>query len=277
VISRRVEVTNATDSVRSVAVYPGAASIREGAFSPADGRTPSELTQWTKIEPTTLSLAPGAHAPVTVTISIPPDASPGERYGVVWAENAGAAPAGGGLTLVTRAGVRLYLSVGPGGAPAAKFALDGLAAKRSPDGSPSVVAQVRNTGGRALDLGGTLKLTDGPGGLSAGPFPAALGVTLAPGDASPVTVLLDRQVPDGPWQADLTLTSGLLEQTTKATLTFPTSEGSLDATAARSGFPWWLAAICSGTGLLLVVLALLLRRKRSRRSEPASPPVPAPL
>jgi hypothetical protein len=272
VISRRVEVTNTTDSVRSVAVYPGTASIHGGTFSYADGRTPSELTQWTKISPATVSLAPGAHAPVTVTISVPPDASPGERYGVVWAENAGAAPAGGGLTLVTRAGVRLYLSVGPGGAPAAKFALDGLAAQRSADGSPSVVAQVRNTGGRALDLSGALKLTDGPAGLAAGPFPATLGVTLAPGDSSPVTVLLDRQIPDGPWQADLTLKSGLLEQTTKATLTFPASQGSLAATAAKGAFPWWLVGLGTAAGLLSVAAALLVRRRALRARTPPSCP-----
>ena len=274
VIKRRVEVANTTDAVKSVSVYPGAASVRDGSFAPIDGRTPSELSQWTTVEPTAMALAPGERVPVTVTVNVPRDASPGERYGVVWAETAGTAPTGTGVTLATRVGVRLYLSVGPGGAPAAKFALDGLAAQRAADGSPSVVAQVRNTGGRALDLSGELKLTDGPAGLSAGPFPATLGVTLAPGDSSPVTILLDRQIPDGPWQAALTLKSGLLEQTTKATLTFPASEGSLEATAAEGGFRWWLVAL-GGTGLLVAVLALLLlHRRRPRRPDPASPPVP---
>lgn len=275
VITRRVEVTNTTDSVKSVVVYPAAASVRRGSFAPADGRAPSELTQWTKVEPPTLSLAPGGRAPVTVTVSVPTDASPGERYGVMWAEHAGATPQGGGITLVTRAGVRFYLSVGPGGAPAAKFALDGLTAQRAADGSPSVLAQVRNTGGRALDLSGDLNLTDGPAGLTAGPFPATLGVTLAPGDSSPVTVVLDRQIPDGPWQADLTLKSGLLEQTTKATVTFPASEGSLEATAAKGAFPWWLVGLGTAVGLLSGAAALLVRRRRPNRPEPAEPPVPA--
>jgi hypothetical protein len=166
----------------------------------------------------------------------------------------------------------MYLDIGPGGAPAAKFAIDGLAARRSADGSPSVVAQVRNTGGRALDLSGALKLTDGPAGLAAGPFPATLGVTLAPGDSSPVTVLLDRQIPDGPWQADLTLKSGLLEQTTKATLTFPTSQGSLAATAAKGAFPWWLVGLGTAAGLLSVAAALLVRRRALRARTPPSCP-----
>ena len=44
---------------------------------------------------------------------------------------------------------------------------------------------------------GTLTLTGGPGGLTAGPFPVALGTTLAPGDSAPVTATLDQQLPDG--------------------------------------------------------------------------------
>jgi hypothetical protein len=48
-----------------------------------------------------------------------------------------------------------------------------------------------------------------PGGLSAGPFPADLGTTLAIGAAEPITITLDRQLPDGPWDALVTLRSGL--------------------------------------------------------------------
>jgi hypothetical protein len=67
--------------------------------------------------------------------------------------------------------IRLYLSVGPGGAPAANFTIDSLTAKRTPDGHPTVLARVHNTGGRALDMNGTLRLVDGPGALDAGPYP----------------------------------------------------------------------------------------------------------
>jgi LPXTG-motif cell wall-anchored protein len=273
-IKRRVEVGNTTGAVQSVAVYAGGATIKGGSFNPTEGRTPSELTQWTEVDHATVSLKPDQRSAVEVTITVPKDASPGERYGAVWAEIAGPSPDGGGVSLVNRVGVRIYLDVGPGGAPASNFALDGLAATRAADGSPSVVAQVRNTGGRALDLSGELTLTDGPGGLNAGPFPATLGVTLAPGDSSPVTVLLDRQIPDGPWQAALTLRSGLLEKTTKATLTFPSGEGSIEATVpATGGFAWWLAILGGALlGLGLIFLLLLFRRRRSDEDAPAEPP-----
>ena len=157
----------------------------------------------------------------TVTITVPRDAAPGEQYGVVWAEARSAPIAGGGVTQVSRVGIRLYLSVGPGGPPAADFTIDSLTAKRSPDGRPTVLASVHNTGGRALDMNGTLRLSAGPGGLSAGPFPATLGTTLAIGDTEPVTIALDKRLPAGPWDARITLRSGLLERSARATITFP--------------------------------------------------------
>jgi len=66
-----------------------------------------------------------------------------------------------------------------------------------------VRASVHNTGGRALDMNGTLQLLAGPGGLSAGPFPATLGTTPAIGDTEPVSIVWtnpwpdDEPVPDG--------------------------------------------------------------------------------
>ena len=101
----------------------------------------------------------------TVTIAVPSDAASGEQYGVVWAEARSAPGAGGGVIQVSRVGIRLYVSVGPGGPPRANFAIDSLTAERAPDGRPTVVAAVHNTGRRALDLNGTLQLLSGPGGL----------------------------------------------------------------------------------------------------------------
>jgi hypothetical protein len=115
---------------------------------------------------------------------------------------------------------------------------------------------VRNTGGRALDVSGTLRLRAGPGGLSAGPFPATLGTTLAIGDTEPVTILLDRRLPAGPWQARVTLHSGLIERNTQATITFP---------AAHQAGSWpYLVTALVGLLLLLGMTALLVvRRGRS--------------
>ncbi|MDQ1582563.1 MAG: hypothetical protein QOF36_617, partial [Microbacteriaceae bacterium] len=155
-----------------------------------------------------------------ITIRVPTDAAPGEHFAVAWAE-VRAAPNATGVTVVNRVGIRIYLSVGPGGPPAANFAIDTLTARRTADGRPVVTASVRNTGGRALDLSGTLALKEGPAGLSAGPFAAETGTTLAVGQTDDVTIPLDNQVPAGPWNAELTLRSGLLSITANATITFP--------------------------------------------------------
>ena len=69
---------------------------------------------------------------------------------------------GDGITQVNRVGIRLYLSIGPGGPPAANFTIGSVTAKRTRDGHPMVLATVHNTGGRALDMNGTLRLREGP-------------------------------------------------------------------------------------------------------------------
>ena len=199
----------------------------------------------------------------TVTIAVPRDAPPGEQYGVVWAEARSAPIVGGGVIQVSRVGIRLYLSVGPGGPPAANFTIDSLTAKRSPDGRPVVLANVRNTGGRALDVNGTLQLLAGPGGLSAGPFPATLGATLAIGDGGPVTIALDRRLPAGPWDARITLRSGLLERRARATITFPDT-GASPLVIATTPRPGWLYPAVAGLVVLLLGTAALLVVQRWR-------------
>src|SRR6202035_4758865 len=172
---RRIEISNTTASSLHIVMYPAAAAIRQGAFVGAAAHTPNELSTWTSVLPGASNVPPGGHAIATVTIAVPRDAPSGEQYGVVWAETRSSSPAGGGITRVSRVGIRLYLSSGPGGAPASKFTIDSLTGKRSPDGQPEVLASVHNTGGRALDMSGTLQLSSGPGGLSAGPFPGDPG------------------------------------------------------------------------------------------------------
>jgi hypothetical protein len=220
-IHRRIEISNTTASTVHVVCYPAAAAISQGVFAGAAAHTANELSTWTSVLPATSDIPAGGHAIATVTIAVPRDVPPGEQYGVVWAETRSAPSAGGGITQVSRVGIRLYLSIGPGGATASKFTIDSLTGKRSPDGQPVVVASVHNTGGRALDMSGTLQLSAGPGGLSAGPFPANLGSALAIGATEPITIMLDKRLPDGPWNALVTLRSGLLERSARATISFP--------------------------------------------------------
>ncbi|GAA2128745.1 hypothetical protein [Nocardioides bigeumensis] len=264
-IERRIEVSNDTGKASAIAVYAAAAEIKAGSFVGLEGDTPNELSTWTTLSDTSLRLRDGATSMVEVTIDVPSDAPPGEQYAVLWAQVSSGDEGGGGITQVSRVGIRVYLSVGPGGAPASAFEIESFTAMRDATGSPVVQATVRNTGGRALDLHGELKLADGPAGLTAGPFPARLGTTLAVGDVEPVTIELDGQLPNGPWDARLSLTSGLLTEKAHASLTFPTSGTGPTVAVADDSRPWWWigGAIAA---LVLLVLAWLASRRRRRRS-----------
>jgi hypothetical protein len=270
VIHRRLELSNTTDSTADVALYPAAATITKGSFLGAAGHTANDLSTWTSVTPDASDVPAAGLATATVTVAVPDDASPGEQYGVVWAEVRAAPPAGGGVTQVNRVGIRLYISVGPGGPPPSDFTIASLDAKRSSDGRPTIVATVHNTGGRALDMNGTLRLLSGPSGLSAGPFPASLGTTLAIDDTEPVTIALDKDLPAGPWDARITLRSGLLERSARSTVTFP-GAGTSPPVDTTSNRPGWLYPTIVGIAALLVLGlgiagARLLRRRRLPRA-----------
>ncbi len=272
-IERRMEVVNHTRSKADVSMYSAAASVGKGGFVGADGRTVNELSSWTSVTPRSLSLSPEERAFVKVLVSVPALAVRGENYGVVWAQVTTPPKTAGGVTRISRAGIRLYLSVGPGGAPPSDFKIVSLTAVRDQDNVPVVQASVRNTGERALDLTGTLTLSNGPGGLSAGPFPIPLGTTLGIGDTEPVALKLDPQLPNGPWLAKITVKSGVTQRTAQATLTFPSGPGSGPAVAAETPFhlTWWMiaAGIAAAMVLLLLLLGLILRRRRKREDSPA--------
>jgi hypothetical protein len=212
-------------------LYAAGATIESGLFIGDAGRTPNDMSSWTSVNPAAPQIPAGGTATATVRIAVPADAPAGERYAVVWAEVRSSVGVGGGVTEVNRVGIRIYLFVGAGAVPADNFTIGSLTAQRGAHGNPEVIAMVRNTGGRALDMSGALQLSGGPGGLSAGPFPAVLGVTLAIGATEPVVVSLNEVVPSGPWLARITLRSGLTVRTAQATVTFPQSGSSSPVTA----------------------------------------------
>jgi hypothetical protein len=260
VIHRRVRVINKSDTPMPISVYPGAATIHGGSFVPAAGV--NDLTTWTTVQTPELTLPPGASAAVTVTIAVPRDAYPGERYAGIWAQTSSAPPtAHSGILTISRVGVRIYLAVGPGGPPAPNFVVNAPTTRRLPNGRAAVSATVRNSGGRALDLSGDLTLADGPGGLRAGPFPAHLGTTLAPGQSESVTVPLDPALPGGRWTAAIELHSGLTVRAATGPIALPA------ATLARASRPtrWPLIAAAAAAVVLLGAGALTLTRRRTRR------------
>jgi hypothetical protein len=279
--SRKFEVSNTTTGQRLISIYAGAADVVGGSFVPADGRTQNELSGWVTLDMANADLPAGGTVQPRLTVTVPPNASAGERYAVVWAElPPSKPPAGGGVAVVNRVGLRIYLSVGAGGEPKTDFVIESLTAERDAQSNPVVKATVRNTGGRALDLSGSLRLTEGPGGLSAGPFDARLGTTLAIGASAPVTVPLDKTLPDGPWKARIELRSSNTVRTAEATITFPSGAGTSASPVqaspvgeSSSALPL-VAAVVGGVLLLALLLLFLLLRRRRREGPTVALPLP---
>jgi hypothetical protein len=95
-------------------------------------------------------------------------------------------------------------------------------------------------------------------------------LTLKPGDSGTVTVALDRELPSGPWDARITLTSGVTSGSGTARLTFPIDNGASaapttvlrqDATQSR----FRESAIVSAAAVILIALILSVTVRRRRR------------
>lgn len=280
-ISRRVAIINTTPSQLEVDLYAGAASVGGGGWSTAPGRARNELTGWVEVEPSRVEVPAGGEVLAAVTIEVPSDARPGERYAVIWAQPPSS---GGDIDVVNRVGVRIYLSVGEGGEPPSDFEIDNLTASTDADGTPIVSAEVRNTGLRALDLLGELTLEDGPAGLSAGPFSTDGQTTLGPGDTGSMSVELDSELPSGPWLARMVARSGTLEKAVEASIAFPEAVGeSAEPVEAVEvpfhqdrGFLIPLAMILTFLTLILLFLAwwFLISRRRRDEDEEGAPRTP---
>lgn len=267
-IQRRVQVENTSDAPQSVRMYAGPARIENGDFVAESDPAENELTTWTSTDPQQVELAPGETADVMVTIAVPQDAAEMEQYGVIWAEVRSAPAEGSNVIQASRVGIRIYLSVGPGNGPPADFTVTSLTASRDAEGNPQVTALVTNTGGRALDVTGELTLTDGPGGVSAGPFAVEQATTIAPGGTGEVPVILNPELPNGPWTATLKLKSGLLEREATAEITFPDAgEAEAVEPVQKAEIPWTPIAVAGV--LMLAVSALVVWWLRRRATSTA--------
>ncbi|WP_320065681.1 hypothetical protein [Micromonospora sp. RTGN7] len=261
-IHRRVEVRNTSAERQRVALYAGAAAVEGNAFTVSDGRTGNELTGWVTLESTSVDLPPGGSEPVEVTIAVPKSASKGERYGAVWAQITSRPKDAGNISQIHRVGIRMYLDIGPGGEPPTDFRIDALAAERGTGPWPMVTARVTNTGGRALDMGGTLSLANESGAVRAGPFTVTKGVTILPGENGQVGVELNQTLPAGRWDVRLTLVSGTVEHTAEGRITLPVAA---DVVPVKSAMSRWIAlSLGAGTALLALVTAILWYLARRR-------------
>lgn len=271
-IERTVEVYNGDAAGTEIAVFGADATIRDGAFRPADG-SDDGIGDWITVDPPRVDLDHGERRNVTIRLTVPDDAAAGERYGLVIAEPAGAPTADGGVSTVTRIGMRVYLLVGPGAAPASDFRVDRLTARRTGAGVPVAEVGVENTGGRAIEVGGLVRFSDGPGGTSAGPFELDAPVTVAPGDAAVAAVTLPADLPSGPWSIRVDLTAGTVERSVEATLRFPDAPGGVaDPVAATPVYRDRATLLPLAGGLVAAALAAvgLVWTATRRRREGAS-------
>lgn len=269
--SRKVAVSSTYTSPVRVQLYSGPAVINGGSFNAEPVGATSDLSTWISVSPSSVVVPPHGEVTVNVTVTVPANATSGERYAVVWAQPPGNASSSG-VTVVNRVGIRVYLSVGNGPAPLVDFTINSLTAARNASGIPYVTAEVHNTGGRALDLAGSLTLTNGPGGTNAGPFPAKLGTTLGIDQTEPVTVPLDRNIPSGPWRATITLSSDQVTRVAAATISFPQIAGETSAAVPavavhHRNASFWAAAVIAVIILAAVGLLIFLLLWRRRREE----------
>lgn len=269
-ISRRVEVVNGTAAAVRLRLYPAAATIAGDRFVFLEGRTPDELTGWTAITPREVTLPACGRARPKVTITVPERVTDGERYAVVWAERQPPVSAKPGVQLAVRVGIRLYLSVGKGREPAFDFTIKSLRAGRDHSGRPFVIATVVDVGGRAVDLTGQLRLSHGPHGTLAGPYPADQGVTLAPGSTGPVTFRLAPGLPAGRWTADVVLRSGKVRRRARVRIEIPEQRATLAGPVQipRGGATPLISGLLGGLVMLLgmALLARIRHRPRARGS-----------
>ncbi|PTR25614.1 hypothetical protein C8K36_10644 [Rhodococcus sp. OK519] len=243
VVTRHVRVTNTGSTTQTVDVYAGAASMRRGVFTDQGPGSTNRLTSWTSLDKSKVTLPGLGNADVKVTVRIPADAPTGDRSAVIWAQPATAG--GGGVVSTSRVGVRMNFRVGPGAGTTADFAIDGLTAERDSDGQAVIVADIRNTGGWAVEVGGEVTLSDGPGGRTLGPVWADETI-VAVGVAGKVRFRVPNsaELPAGPWTAHVSLGSGPVERQHSTSVTFPTPDagggGSLGSLGSSDSPLMWV-------------------------------------
>jgi hypothetical protein len=242
-------------------IYAAAAVIRRGQFLPANRQyAQNQLTTWVRVSHWRLFLKAHHSATIKVTIRVPRHAPEGEQYGVVWAQGFNVMQGHHAtVTLVNRVGIRIYLAVGPGGGPPTRFTLGAVSGTIARNGAKVASVEVHNTGGLAVSLTGKLTLTSKSDGLRAGPF-VATPTVIAPGQSFAVPVVLPAKLPTGPWQAVVSLQSGVFSHSEHASLAF-TATGS-----GGGGFP--VKPVAAVVLILLILAAAMVLVRRSRRGRP---------
>jgi hypothetical protein len=270
-IRRRIELINGTRVPARVQLYPAAATIAGGMFRFGAGRATNELTAWTSVAPGQVVVGACRRAAATVAVAVPSGARTGERYATVWAELPASGKRGTSLLQVTRIGIRAYLSVGPGPEPASNFVIRSLSTRRDRPGRVTIAALARNTGGRAVDLSGDLRLDHGPDGGVTPRFEAQSALTLAPGESGSLSFPLGKRVAAGRWTATVELRSGRLTRRAVGRIDIPTKPSKGTAVQVDMATPGIGMAVVSGAGALAALLLVLFTIRRARQLAAIAP------
>ena len=260
-IRRRLKIENHESRTATFTVYPAAAHLSHGKFLTDPGAARSELTTWIRVAKPAVRLRPGKSTTDLITIKVPHIATIGEHYGVIWVQQAEQAHRGKKVHVaeVTRVGMSMFLTIGRGGVPPTKFVI-GIIRGHDSTNRTWLTALVRNTGQRAVELSGSVSLTDGPGGTTAGPFRELQVVVLAPGQIAPVLFVPPRGLPAGQWLAKIKLVSGFTTETASA----PVKLGNGSAAGAISSRAIEIAGVIVGLVLVGCLLAALRLRQNRR-------------
>jgi hypothetical protein len=150
------------------------------------------------------------------------------------------------------------------------FSISSVTVHRSAAGRPILLVRMRDTARRPIGVGGSARLTGGPGGSGAGPFPARRLVMLRPGQAAGMVIALGKGLARGRWHAHVTLVSGLASATARTTLRWPAGAppaalAHLVQLAGLKPLAVWLADIVLALAVIGLVAGQHLRQARHGR------------
>ncbi|WP_256820412.1 hypothetical protein [Dietzia sp. Die43] len=264
-MERQIVVSSTMTERATFDLYVGAAHVDDMGYQAEPRGATNALTTWSSLDKTEVTLDPGQEEIVTVSVDVPADAPEIEQYAIIWMSTKADTANADAVKAVSRVGIRMYLSVGAGDGPRPSFSITSLLPIRLAAGSVAIKAILENTGERAVEVSGTLDLTNGPGGLSV-PAIDSGGRTIPPGSTGELIIEVPESstFPAGPWSADVTLDSGYGKETASAEVSFP-DQGEGEPVDVTGGLSWtvWGAV---GLGALLVVALLALWRRRGSSS-----------
>ncbi|UVE96419.1 hypothetical protein [Dietzia sp. B32] len=264
-MERQIVVSSTMPERTTFDLYVGAAHVDDEGYQAEPRGATNALTTWTSLDKTEVTLDPGQEEVVTVSVDVPADAPEVEQYALIWMSTQVDEDNADAVQAVSRVGIRMYLSVGSGDGPRPSFSIGSLLPIRLDDGTAAIKAILENTGARAVEVSGTLDLTEGPGGLSV-PAVESGGKTIPSGSSGELIIEVPNSgtFPAGPWSAEVTLDSGYGKETAAAEISFP-DQGEGEPVAVTGGLSpaVWVAL---GFGVALLVALLALWRKRSPAS-----------